>query len=310
MRISPVFSGISPAGQLLLLIILILAGAIFSIIIAIGISYLIWGPEILSLATSSDGQNLNFIRTFQIINQIGIFVLPPLLFGALVSKNTREFLYLKKPGLLYLMAAFAAIIAVAPIINWLAAWNEGLSLPASFKAIEDWMRNSEETATRLTEQFLDASKPQDLFINLLMIGILPALGEELLFRSALIGTMRKMFKNIHWPVIISALIFSAFHLQFFGFFPRFALGLLLGYLFVWSGSVWVPMLAHFVNNSTIVLVSWLHKNNLIATGLEDFENFGSLTAVIASALITAGILFLVYRTRSSKTYPEDSNSVI
>lgn len=310
MRISPVFSGISPAGQLLLLIMLILAGAVFSIVIAIGISYLLWGYEILSLATSSDGQNLNFIRTFQIINQIGIFVLPPLLFGLLVSKNVKEFLNLKKPGRFHFLAAFAVIIAVAPIINWLAGWNEGLSLPAGLKAIEDWMRNSEETATRLTEQFLNASKPQDLFINLLMIGILPALGEELLFRSALIGILRRIFKYVHWPVIISALIFSAFHLQFFGFFPRFALGLLLGYLFVWSGSVWVPMLAHFVNNSTIVVVAWLHNNQFISTGLKDIEEYGSWVALAVSVLVSGIILLMVYRTRATEMMPEDSISVI
>ncbi|MBW6491131.1 MAG: CPBP family intramembrane metalloprotease [Lentimicrobium sp.] len=310
MRLPPVFSGISPAGQLLLLILLVLVGAIFSIILAIGVSYILWGSEILSMATSTDGKNLDFIRTFQIINQIGIFVLPPLLFGALVTKSANVFLNLKKPGFLHVIAAIAIIIAVAPVINFLVQWNEGLSLPASFKAIENWMRNSEETATRLTEQFLNASKPQDLFVNLLMIGILPALGEELLFRSALIGILRKMFKSVHWPVIISALIFSAFHLQFFGFVPRFVLGILLGYLLVWSGSVWVPIMAHFVNNSTIVVVSWLYENKFINTGLEDFENFGSWTALLLSLLVSGAILLWVYRTRASGLKPENSTSVI
>jgi membrane protease YdiL (CAAX protease family) len=45
-------------------------------------------------------------------------------------------------------------------------------------------------------------------------------------------------------------------MQFYGFFPRFALGVLLGYMYLWSGTLWLPILAHFINNAGAVILTW------------------------------------------------------
>ena len=305
MRVFPVFRNSSAKGQLLLLLGLIILGTLFSIILASGVSLLIWGPGVLTTMSRPEGMNINFMRTFQMINQVGIFIVPPLLFARLTQIKGFQFLGIRKASSLHFISAILIILLAGPMINYLVEWNEQLRLPEYLKSIEQWMQNSEESAARLTEQLLNTAKIIDMVINLLMIGILPAIGEELLFRSALIGILRKMFRNIHWPVIISAVIFSAFHLQFYGFFPRFVLGLMLGYLFVYSGSVWVPALAHLVNNGTVVLVSWLMANHYIAGKPEDLPVFGSWTAVLTSALFVIMILVWIYRTR--KPEPIDVN---
>jgi len=297
MKAGPFFSKLSPGGQILLLIGLVLAGTIFSIVLASVVSILVWGPDVLTEGALAGSLNLDFLSTYQMISQVGIFILPPLIFGWLVHSSSYKFLGFRKADYKHLIAAVLIIAVAGPTINFLVEWNESLSLPGFLKSLEQWMRNTEETATRLTKQFLEARENKDLIINFLMIGILPAIGEELLFRSALIGILRKMFKGIHWPVIISAIVFSAFHLQFFGFVPRFALGLVLGYLFVWSGSVWVPMLAHLVNNGTVVVVSWLSVNKIIDVGLDELADFGSWIAVVISVLACVLILYLTYRTR-------------
>ena len=305
MRAFPVFSNLSTRAHLLLLVGLIIVGTLFSIVVAYGISVLIWGPDVLSTMGSPETMNLSFMRTFQMINQVGIFIFPPLVYARLTHTKSLQFLGIRKASLGHFISAILIILVAGPMINYLVEWNEHLRLPEYLRSMERWMRNSEETATRLTEQFLNTSKPTDLLINLLMIGILPAIGEELLFRSALIGILRKMFRNIHWPVIISALIFSAFHLQFYGFFPRFVLGLMLGYLFVYSGSVWIPALAHLVNNGTVVVVYWLIANHYIAGKPEDLDVFSSWTAVLTSALFIILILALVYRTRKATPIEEN-----
>jgi hypothetical protein len=209
--------------------------------------------------------------------------------------------------------AIIAVLSIAPVINVLVQWNEGLTLPHMFRGIENWMRNTEENAARLTENFLNAGNPADLALNLLMIGILPALGEELLFRPAFIGVLKKMFRSIHWPVMISAIVFSAFHLQFFGFFPRLVLGILMGYLYVWSGSLWVPALAHFVNNSVVVVVSWLFQNQFIEKNLTDLEGAGSWPYVAISLVLTALVMTGVYisgkRGRDMETNPEINHTM-
>lgn len=304
----PVFSKISPGGQVLLLVALVLAGTIFSIVAAYGISMLVWGKEFITQAASGQIISLGFLRTFQIINQIGIFIFPPIAFAWLISERPMNFLGISKPRANQMILAIMAVLSIAPVINVLVQWNEGLTLPHMFRGIENWMRNTEENAARLTENFLNSGSPADLALNLLMIGILPALGEELLFRPALIGVLKKMFRNVHWPVIISAIVFSAFHLQFFGFFPRLVLGLLMGYLYVWSGSLWVPALAHFVNNSVVVVVSWLFQNQYIEKNLTDLEGVGSWPYVAISVVLTALVMTGVYisgkRRRDLETGPE------
>lgn len=304
----PVFSKISPGGQVLLLIALVLAGTIFSIVAAYGISMLVWGKEFVTQAASGQIISLGFLRTFQIINQIGIFIFPPIAFAWLISERPLNFLGISKPRAGQMILAIIAVLSIAPVINVLVQWNEGLTLPHMFRGIENWMRNTEENAARLTENFLNAGNPADLALNLLMIGILPALGEELLFRPAFIGVLKKMFRNVHWPVMISAIVFSAFHLQFFGFFPRLVLGILMGYLYVWSGSLWVPALAHFVNNSVVVVVSWLFQNQFIEKNLTDLEGAGSWPYVAISLVLTALVMTGVYisgkRGRDMETNPE------
>lgn len=304
----PVFSKISPGGQVLLLIALVLAGTIFSIVAAYGISMLVWGKEFVTQAASGQIISLGFLRTFQIINQIGIFIFPPIAFAWLICERPLNFLGISKPRAGQMILAIIAVLSIAPVINVLVQWNEGLTLPHMFRGIENWMRNTEENAARLTENFLNAGNPADLALNLLMIGILPALGEELLFRPAFIGVLKKMFRNVHWPVMISAIVFSAFHLQFFGFFPRLVLGILMGYLYVWSGSLWVPALAHFVNNSVVVVVSWLFQNQYIEKNLTDLEGAGSWPYVAISVVLTALVMTGVYisgkRSRDMETNPE------
>jgi membrane protease YdiL (CAAX protease family) len=309
----PVFSKISPGGQVLLLVALVLAGTIFSIVAAYGISMLVWGKEFVTQAASGQIISLGFLRTFQIINQIGIFIFPPIAFAWLISERPLNFLGISKPRADQMILAIIAVLSIAPVINVLVQWNEGLTLPHMFRGIENWMRNTEENAARLTENFLNSGSPADLALNLLMIGILPALGEELLFRPALIGVLKKMFRNVHWPVIISAIVFSAFHLQFFGFFPRLVLGLLMGYLYVWSGTLWVPALAHFVNNSVVVVVSWLFQNQYIEKNLTDLEGAGSWPYVAISVVLTALVMTGVYisgkRGRDLETNPEINQTV-
>jgi len=104
---------------------------------------------------------------------------------------------------------------------------------------------------------LGSTAVSDLLINLLVIAIIPAVGEELLFRGVIQKQFTALTHSKGAAVVLTAILFSALHMQFFGFLPRFALGVLLGYLYVWSGSIWLPVLAHFFNNATAVLLVWV-----------------------------------------------------
>ena len=136
-----------------------------------------------------------------------------------------------------------------------------MKLPAFLQSVQDWMERYEKEAAALTDAFLKMDSKKDLFINLFMVGLLPAIGEEFLFRGVIQKLLRQMTGNAHSAIIITAILFSAIHMQFFGFVPRFLLGAFFGYLLYWSGSIWLPVTAHFVNNGMAVIFSWYQQRN-------------------------------------------------
>ena len=186
--------------------------------------------------------------------------------------------------------------------------NNEIHLPAFLQKVETWMRNSEDAATKLTEAFLSTTSWGGFIVNLVMIAGLAAIGEELIFRGLLVRLFREWTKNIHLAVIIPAAFFSALHLQFYGFFGRMMLGILLGYLFVWSRSLWVPILVHFFNNAMAVILSFLFKRGVITTDMESFGESGNAVIISASFILTALVMFLIYyheRIRGKKKTPTD-----
>ena len=150
------------------------------------------------------------------------------------------------------------------------------------------MRQAESDAMRMTQAFLVMNTPLDLLINLFIIAVIPALGEELLFRGLIQKLVYKWKSNIHLSIWLTAFLFSAVHMQFLGFFPRMLLGALLGYMLVWTGSLWLPIIAHFTNNALAVLMTYFSGLEPLQSTLENSE-FG-LELVVS----VVGTLLLLY----------------
>ncbi len=131
--------------------------------------------------------------------------------------------------------------------------NQSVSLPSFLKDVELWMRDMEGNAEKLTLAFLKMDSPLDLMLNILIVALLPAIGEELLFRGCLQQLLIEWTKKPHLAIFIAAALFSAIHFQFLGFIPRMLIGAFLGYLFYWSGNLWYAIIGHFVNNALQVV---------------------------------------------------------
>lgn len=194
------------------------------------------------------------------------------------------------------------MFAALPLINWMVTVNEMMKLPVSLKGMEEWMQAAEQEAAKLTAVFLNVKSPGGFLVNMLMIAILPAIGEELMFRGLIQRLLKDWLKNIHVAVFISALLFAAMHLQFYGFLPRMALGVLFGYLFYWTGTLWVPIFAHFVNNAAAVIVSYMSQTGTIKGNYENFGSTENAGYLIASLAVGGILLFLIYRFRYLKLY--------
>jgi len=288
-----------PFLQLLVLIMMVLISVLFIFLIGILIGLPFFGMDILDLLSEASSMNspdeIALMKYFQVVSQVGMFIIPSIVFTLLVSKHVGEYLKLDKlPGTLSLTASLILIFTILPGINWLAEINQDMTLPTWLSGVESWMRESEESAARLTEAFLKTETFSGLLLNLFMVAFLAAVGEELLFRGILLRILNNLFKNSHLAIWITAILFSMMHLQFFGFLPRLALGALFGYLLVWSGSLWLPIVAHFVNNAAAVLVYYFYNKEMIDTPVESFGTLNDTLLFVISILISSALLIMVY----------------
>ncbi|MDD2279220.1 MAG: type II CAAX endopeptidase family protein [Bacteroidales bacterium] len=213
-------------------------------------------------ATTPDG--LISIRIMQMFQTAGMFIFPAVLIALLASKKPLSFLGFKQASTKQMLLAIAMMVILIPGINLIASLNADIPVP-------DWMIQMEKSAEELIKRLLITDKFSIFTLNLFMVAVLPAIGEELFFRSILQKYFIKLTNNNAWGIIITSLIFSAIHMQFLGFIPRFMLGVVFGYLYLWTGSIKVTMLVHFVNNGLAVFLYYL-----IGTGIApmDIENIG------------------------------------
>lgn len=231
------------------------------------------------------------------------FILPAVVAMAIFYRRPLHAMCLDRaPSWKAILIVVLFYIVSLPAMNWLVSLNESMSLPSWMSGIEQMMRALEDSAAEATKQLLDINSVGELFACIFVVGLMAGLSEEMLFRGAMLRTMQDSRLGMHTVVWVVAIIFSAFHMQFYGFIPRMLLGVWLGYLFVWTGSLWVPIIAHTLNNSTVVLFSYLTNKGLIPEGYGDNLGLPAPGALpwLAIASLVASILLAVWAHRQFK----------
>lgn len=267
-----------PTGERILLFLIILL-----------ISSLI-GVSVSAIFMFADDMGMKLAQGF---SSIMMFVVPPIVYYCITRKENRmEAMGLRSPAepQWIILIGVALMFVSLPVTNQLARWNESTTLFSAFEKLEDYLKMLEETAAATTEKMLNVDTIGGLLLNLLVIALIPAIGEELTFRGVLQqGLTRKM--NPHVAIILSAAIFSFIHFQFYGFLPRMFLGILLGYMFYITDSLWTSILMHFVNNGTAVVVYYLNNKGTISIDAEHFGEAPSTWMVTISAGVTVLLIF-------------------
>lgn len=239
-----------------------------------------------------------FLQFSQASTSLFVFVFPVAAYLWLFFPQQGEvwFSLKRKASWQQVVLSVLLVLVSIPFLNWLTAWNEGLSLPSSLSELQEWMRLCEDEASALTERFLSVNSVGGLLLNLLSVALIPAVCEELFFR----GFLQNIFSermSAHAAVWLSAFLFSFIHFQFFGFFPRLLLGVAFGYLYFSTGSLWMPVLAHFVNNALVVAATVLCNWGAVPAG---FDSFGtdSFILIMLSALLALNIIVFLWRKRA------------
>ncbi|HCC70994.1 MAG TPA: hypothetical protein DEQ09_07585 [Bacteroidales bacterium] len=287
-----------PVIQFLVSMLVILVISIAGLIITLLTAWLIFdiapGETDISQLNFSINQ-VNYLKFLQAFQHISMFLVPSLVIAYLMKGDTTSFLKLKqKPGLASALLSIIFIALIIPLNSYLAWLNEGLDLPAWLGGLEQWISMKESQAERLTHLLIDTPGFGVLVINIFVIAVIPALGEEFLYRGVLQNIFNKWFKSGSLAVLITAIIFSATHMQFYGFLPRFILGLGFGFIYLWSRNIWLPVLAHLTNNIIPVILSYFIGWENINSTADDFSSGDGLISIIP-AIIAVLILVSIQR---------------
>ncbi|MEL7021085.1 MAG: type II CAAX endopeptidase family protein [Bacteroidota bacterium] len=225
----------------------------------------------------------NEVRCYTMLNHLTTFVLPALLTAAILFRS-RLWSWLRlhrSPTLRYMLVGAALMIAAFPLVQ-LSLWvNQQFPLP-------DWMTSMEEDTGAMIKGLLLMESPVELLFNLLIIAVLPGIGEELIFRGLIQQSLQKWLRSPHLAIWVTAAVFSAIHFQFEGFLPRMILGALLGYLFYWTHNLWIPIFAHFVTNGLQVVGAFFTKD--LIGEIEGAEATPNWIAVLLSVAL---VIFII-----------------
>lgn len=234
----------------------------------------------------------NYIRIYQILTSLIMFVIPAIVCAKLFDGNIKQGLYLsQKTDSKTLIISLSAMLAAIPLSSCLADWNSHLSLPSFMSGIEEWMREKEERAKLLTDKMLITDNFGIYLYNIIVLALVPAISEELFFRATFQKIITK--KRPIVAAIVTGLIFSAFHMQFYGFLPRFVLGIMLGIMLVCTKNIFVPIAAHFFNNFMAVTAYYVTGGDIQIS--ENQSIIASIMIFIVSSVAVTMLLNILWK---------------
>lgn len=286
-----------PIISLLLLLLLMISGAVVFMLLAFIVVIAVFGMKEMLNASTGAASSIGVIKILQLFISTGMFIFPALFFARLESGNWAVYLKFKRFPLVLILVTLLIMLSSGPLLELSAELNRNMKFPDFLKDLEQWMLSKELEMAEMTRQLLRMDTAGVLMFNILMLAIVPAIGEELIFRGCLQNIFAKWAGNKHVAIWVTAIIFSAIHVQFYGFLPRMLLGALFGYLLIWSGTIWIPILGHFTNNAVAVITAYVYQQKGISLEKLDQPDPVAFYVYIIS-FVTCGALLWTFYTAS------------
>ncbi len=236
---------------------------------------------------------------------IGLIFLPWFYLKVVEKKTLERFFKADARWPVAIISIFVIIITFALAISPIVEWNANIEFPQWMSGFGEWAKRTEALAADLIKSITSNLSPAGFAFTFVVVAIVPAIGEELVFRGMIQNEFQRALKNPHTAVWLAAIVFSAIHLQFMGFVPRVLLGALMGYLYYWSGNLWVPVLAHFFNNGIQLTGLYLYQKGLITFDIESTES-APWPLVAAGFAATIFLLFFLKNYFLRQSQPRDS----
>lgn len=296
----------NPLVSILFILLVILIGFLFiGPIVGLAVSSLFYEGNLLvdiQQANPDPKIVLPLMVTQGITSLLGLIVLPVLYLKFIEHRSLVPFFkqesdWLKTIGMIVLLG-LCFVIAISPIVEW----NMKVEFSGLLEGFGNWAREQEDKLMEMTKLITGFTSASDFTIGLIVIAILPGIGEELVFRGLIQNELYRSSKNIHAAIWASAILFSAIHMQFFGFIPRMLLGAVFGYLYYWSGNLFVPMIAHFFHNGFTLTMIYLYNLKVVNVNI-DSEESAPIPLVATCAIFTFALLYFLRKQFLSTEQP-------
>jgi membrane protease YdiL (CAAX protease family) len=288
-----------PWYSLIILVLMFFAGMFIGQFIGLFISVLTTDlslsevPELLSLPLTEEKKAA--ILMLQGLGALGGFIIAGLLYLVIVERIQLSALFnMKHVNVWAIILTIVIVISFMFVNTMFIEWNMNFTFPGFMSGFEEWAREKEEELKLVTDFLTEFNSFGQFFIVFIVVAVIPGIGEELIFRGILQNKFHLFFKNIHVAIIITAILFSGFHMQFFGFVPRLFLGILFGYIYYWSGNIWYPILGHFINNGFTLILIYLYQAGHIEIDIEVQEAY-PLNIILIFSVITIYMLFSFWK---------------
>lgn len=254
-----------------------------------------------SLLMYKFGLSVRALRIAAVAQDILALVAPAVITAVMVTRLPAQLLELRGGlRISQILLGLSVIFVSVPAMNWVIQLNESISFTGSLSPIVDWLRSMEDNANAMIGILQGNGTLADLFVNILILGVGAGISEELFFRGALQRLLSLGGMKAHSAIWVSAIIFSAVHMQFFGFVPRMLLGAYFGYLLLWSRSIWLPAAAHAFNNTLYVIAQWYYlRNGELALNVNNVGLDGTWPLAVVSVAATAAIIYIMAKRSSA-----------
>lgn len=287
-KTAPNRPGITDRAGLFILVMLMAAG----LLVGGGLSIVAWkimtGQSAMQMQSSiMSAEYINELRVIQTISSLFMFFIPAVITAWRLNPSPFSYMgFGNRSSIKSIFIGLAIMAATVFLAGALATLNEMIPLTESLKA---YFKGMEETYMKQVVVLSNMNGIADLMITLVVMAFAPAVFEEVFFRAGFQNMMNRATGKTLLSIVITSLLFSAIHFSYYGFFARFALGMALGYLFAFSKNIWIPILAHFLNNAIgVVQIYLLHiKGKKIEENMDD--KFPLWVGVVALAIIVVGL---------------------
>ena len=287
---------------------------IFKLLCSMGVGY-VAGMLIIGIAhrccnVTMTLESRQFLLFSQAMITVGTFIVGPLGYWYFVKKQGMGYFFIGEQRYIQFILLTLALILVTMLVNtYFVYWNLQLQFPTWLSEVERWVKEKEAILKHFTDLLTTFSSWKDLGVSMIVMGLIPALGEEIVFRGMLQPMLSKRCHS-QGAIWITAFIFSAIHLQFYGFLPRLLLGALFGYLYSWTKNLIYPIVAHFLNNSFTLLLLFMSQHTAYKASEEN--PLLPIPLFIVCVMLWIAIILYIYKATRYLNHPafaEDANTL-